>query len=192
MGQLLLDGSLKFLRRETKRTPPARVGDLSIASNQIQTVGPTRVSRSDFVVNAIDDGGDHVQAEVFHAGGCHFEALTIGNGIFHDGAVEIGASTVNRVRFFDVNEKELDFATVCLVELAKPTGFVAKRRSGVASEDQCHRLLVRKAGELHRFLRVVDLGQIEVWRHLAHNNARTTSAVASGAAILSTARRGSS
>ncbi len=113
------------------------------SSDQIKTVGPTRISRFDTVVETVDECGEF-DTQLADAGPGDIGALDLVLWAAEEYVIaHIGLHLphVGGVRLEDVHRVKSNLALILLGELVQGGNLPPKRRSGVTAEDQDHRLV---------------------------------------------------
>src|SRR5580700_12017538 len=131
---------------------PALVQNAAPRSDQIHPIGPSGVSRLDAVVEAIDYGWK-LDSQFPHTGACNRISLRF---IFRTGeehaVVDIGLHRpdVRGMCFKDVDRVERNLILILLSQLVQGGNLPPEGRSGIAPEDQNHRLRSPQRGKLDR------------------------------------------
>ena len=136
---------------EPERTRLALVYESSVAINQEETVGPSRIGLLGCVIQAVDDGGEF-DAQFAHAAVGEIRAVVKAartgedNVILH---VTLHLPDVAGVCFQDVHGVERDVVAILLVQLVEGGNLPPEGRSGVTAENEHHRLLAAEGGKAH-------------------------------------------
>ncbi len=119
--QLLIDSRLELFGIEEHWPATAGVTDSAVLADEVKAIGVALVVAAYFVIHFVDDRR-HGEFQISDAGGGGGRAFPFGDGIFDERALEIGARTVDGVRFANVDNEEFDVGTVLFINLSQPTG----------------------------------------------------------------------
>jgi hypothetical protein len=146
----------KGLGFEAERPLAALEDDPTVFADQIETIWPAAIRRSDCILDAVDDHGQ-LQAEVGGAGGGDRFSLFLRLRLVHR---DLRATILRkdpsffRVRLTNVNNEKVDASRLTSCELLERSNLGAERWSGVRAEDERHRQLVEERPEANRLLAV--------------------------------------
>jgi hypothetical protein len=168
-GKETLESLLDFPGFEPKRSGLALISDAAFTVDYVEPVRPCSVSPFRGVIEIVDDRGDP-QRQL--GGACSLYRATFGksrgtrnhNLLF---LVVLVLPSVNGVSFQNINYIECSLVLVPVVELVKPGNLPAKRRSGIAPENQHDRFLPTKRSKRYRRL-FIGGGQVKAGSRIAH------------------------
>ena len=154
-----------LVRLEAEGAGAALVGDAAVEADDIQPVGPGGVGELGRVIHAVDQSWDvdlHF-ADAGVSGGAAFGEILVMRQLDLGLHVILGDPAVQRVRLADIDEEEFRLLFVFLVEFVERGNLPAEGSSGVAAEDQHHRLLTPERGkrDLLRLLLLVFNARLE-------------------------------
>jgi len=135
-----LEGVAQFLRLEPKRTRFRLIRNASRGIDEIEPVGPPRISSFCGVSEFVDDSRNF-DSQSSHASPCDQCALFFilwtrqHNLVFY---IALHLPYVARVRLGDVHDQEVGLILKIRVELVERGNLPAKRRSRVAAENKNH------------------------------------------------------
>src|SRR5579875_3306542 len=121
----------------------------SVATDQIEAVGPAGVLGFHAILNGIEQRGNR-DVELSHARGRDTGALFIGSRISKEHVlfdIALHLPDIGRMRLGDIDDVESGAILVLLVELVERGNLPAKWRSGVTAEDEDHWLRSAKGRE---------------------------------------------
>lgn len=146
LGQQPRERLFDLGRLEAIRARVTLVGDATLAVDDVEAVGPTRVSHFSGIIEVVDEGSElDTQLHHAHAGQVHalFEAFRARNlDLFL--FIILVSPKVGRMSLFNVDNEKLRLIAIFLIQLVKRGNLPAKGRSGVAPEDQHDGLLAAK------------------------------------------------
>ena len=163
-----------LVRLEAEGAGAALVGDAAVEADDIQPVGPGGVGELGRVIHAVDQSWevDLHFADAGVSGGAAFGEILVMRQLDLGLHVILGDSAVQRVRLADIDEEEFRLLFAFPVEFVERGNLPAEGSSGVAAEDQHHRLLTPERGkrDLLRLLLLVFNARLErkVRRRVAH------------------------
>jgi hypothetical protein len=143
----------QLLRIKTKRSRGTLIGDAAIRVDQIQAVGPARVSPFRSIAKLIKNTGKFNAELSYTSSGyeCAF-VLVLRAGeddlIFY---VALHLPDVAGVGFSDVDDQESHLILVFLIEFVEGRNLLPKGRSSVTAENQHNGLLFIQSGKLNPF-----------------------------------------
>ena len=136
---------------KSERPRLALVKNSATLRDEVQPVGPARVSSFHLVVEAIQQSRE-MNPQLAHARVGHTRALGFiprtaeQHAVFH---VRLHLPNVGGMRLENVNRVEIDLALVLLGQLVEGGNLPPKWRSSVAAENQHDRPLGPKRSEIH-------------------------------------------
>jgi len=133
---------------ESERSGLALVCDLARSINQVEPVGPRCVGALGRVAEFIEHCWN-LDAQLAHAGASDVRALVFAPRAGEDDRVldiALHLPDVAGMRLGDVDHQKRDLTFVLLVQLVESGHLPPEGRSGVAAEDEHHRLALRGEG----------------------------------------------
>jgi hypothetical protein len=127
-------------------------GDPTVPADQIETIRPAAIRRSNRIIDAVDDHGQS-QPEVGGAGGSDRFSLFLRLRLVHG---DLRATILRkdppflRVCLTNVDNEKVDTSPLTSRELLERSNLGAERWSGVRAEDERHRQLVEERPEVNR------------------------------------------
>ena len=137
----MLDRARKGLGFEAERALATLEGDPAVLADQIETIRPAAIRRSDCILDAVDDHGQS-QPEVGGAGGSDRFSLFLRRRFVHrDVRTTILRKDPSflRVRLTNVDNEKVNASRVTPCELLERSNLGAERWSGIGAEDERHR-----------------------------------------------------
>ena len=153
---------------EPVRPSVALEGDLSVAVDHVETIGPSGVSEFGGIAHPVNQGGK-VESQLDCAKARNIHALLIALRILEDDTfldITVRLPEVARVRLLDVDDVERRAVLILLVKFIEGGNLPPEGRSSVAAEDEHDGLHPAEGRKLNKRFLVLGLER-EVGRRIA-------------------------
>ena len=169
-GNDLAQRSLQIVRMKSERSGLALVCDPAGSINQVEPVGPCRVGALGRVAELIQHRRN-LDTQLAYTGAGDVGALVFAPRAGEDDLVldvALHLPNVAGMRLGDVDDQKRDLILILLIQLVEGGHLPPERRSGVAAKHEYHGVVLRGKRRELDLLGLVQFGQREVGRAIAH------------------------